>query len=110
MPWGGSKLQFSHMTVDAETKQWVRRFAHGGLLAENGTQAICRDLLAFSLLRLEAAGFPIIMHVHDEAVAEVKAGARTLEEFEQIMTVVPAWAEGFPISAAGWTGGRYKKD
>lgn len=110
MPWGGSKLQFSHMTVDAETKQWVRRFAHGGLLAENGTQAICRDLLAFSLLRLEAAGFPIIMHVHDEAVAEVKAGARTLEEFEQIMTVVPAWAEGFPISAAGWVGNRYKKD
>ena len=110
MPWGGSKLQFSHMTVDAETKQWIRRFAHGGLLTENITQAICRDLLAEALLRLEAAGFPIIMHVHDEAVAEVKAGARTLEEFEQIMTVVPAWAEGFPISAAGWVGNRYKKD
>ena len=110
MSWGGSKLQFSHMTVDADTKQWIRRFAHGGLLTENITQAICRDLLAEALLRLEAAGFPIIMHVHDEAVAEVQLGTRTLEEFEQIMTVVPAWAEGFPISAAGWVGNRYKKD
>ena len=110
MPWGGSKIQFSHMTVDAETKQWVRRFAHGGLLAENITQAICRDILALSMLRLEANGFPIVLHVHDEAVAEVPTGARALEELIQIMTVVPAWAAGFPISASGWSGERYRKD
>jgi DNA polymerase bacteriophage-type len=105
-----SKLQFSHMTVDAETKQWVRRFAHGGLLAENITQAVCRDILVASLLRLERAGFPIVLHVHDEAVAEVALGTRSLEEFEAVMTVVPTWAEGFPISAAGWVGERYRKD
>ena len=105
-----SKLQLSHMTVDAETKQWVRRFAHGGLLTENVTQAVCRDILVEALLRLERAGFPIVLHVHDEAVDESPAGTRTLEEFEAVMTVVPAWAEGFPISAAGWVGERYRKD
>ena len=110
MPWGGSKIQFSHMTVDAETKQWVRRFAHGGLLVENVTQATCRDVLVEAMLRLEADGFPVELHVHDEAVGEVLAGTRTLEEFEQVMTEVPAWARGFPISAAGWIGTRYKKD
>lgn len=110
MPWGGAKIQFSHMTVDAETKQWVRRFAHGGLLAENVTQATCRDVLVEAMLRLETNGFPIILHVHDEAVGEVLAGTRTLEEFEQVMTVVPSWAAGFPISAAGWVGERYRKD
>lgn len=110
MPWGGSKVQLSHMTVDAETKQWVRRFVHGGVLVENCVQAICRDVLAEALLRLERAGFPIILHVHDEAVAEVPKGARTLEEFTEILTVVPSWAEGFPISAAGWVGERYRKD
>ena len=105
-----SKLQLSHMTVDAETKQWVRRFAHGGLLTENVTQAVCRDILVEALLRLERAGFPIVLHVHDEAVDESPAGTRTLEEFEAVMTVAPAWAEGFPISAAGWVGERYRKD
>lgn len=110
MPWGDIRPQFSHMTVDAETKQWVRRFAHGGLLTENITQAVCRDILAQAMLRLEENGFPIVMHVHDEAVGEIRAGTRTLEEFEQIMTVTPPWATGFPISAAGWAGERYKKD
>lgn len=105
-----TKLQLSHMTVDAKTKQWVRRFVHGGLLTENITQAVCRDILAAGLLRLEANGFPVVLHVHDEAVGEVLKNTRTLEEFIQILTVAPPWAGGFPISAAGWVGERYRKD
>ena len=110
MPWGGSQLQLSHNVVDSTTKQWVRRFAHGGVLTENVIQALCRDILVEALLRLEANGFPIVLHVHDEAVAEVPTGTRTLEEFIRVMTVPPAWADGFPISASGWTGERYRKD
>ena len=82
----------------------------GPVIVHNCTQAVCRDLLVEAMLRLEANGFPVVLHVHDEAVAEVPAGARTLEEFEQIMCVAPGWAAGFPISAAGWAGERYRKD
>lgn len=110
MPWGTARAQFSHMTVDATTKRWIRRFAHGGLLVENCVQAICRDILAQAMLRLEAAGFPVVLHVHDEIVAEVPKGTKTLEEFIEVMTAVPDWAAGFPISASGWAGERYRKD
>jgi len=106
----GVRSQLSAMTVDAETKQWVRRFLHGGILTENIVQALCRDILVEAMLRLEAHGFPIVLHVHDEAGAEVPIGARSLEEFKAIMTQVPQWAAGFPISAAGWVGERYRKD
>ena len=60
-------------------------------------------------LNLEKAGYPICLHVHDEALAEMPIGKGSLEEFNQIMEIVPPWAKGMPIKAAGWTGFRYRK-
>ena len=109
MPWGKEKLSVTAMTVDSLTKQWVRRPLGHPILSENATQAMCRDLLAMGLLRCEAAGYRVIGHVHDEIVAEVPEGFGSVEEMEAIMSEVPKWAEGMPISAEGYRAKRYRK-
>jgi DNA polymerase len=83
--------------------------AYGGLWTENVVSGIARDLLAEAMLRIEAAGYPIVLHVHDELVAEVPIGFGGTEEFTQLMTRKPAWALELPIAASAWTGARYCK-
>ena len=61
------------------------------------------------MLRIKAAGYRIVLHVHDEIVAEVPAGFGSIEEFTRLMTRKPAWALELPIAAGAWTGTRYRK-
>jgi len=91
------------------TREWCRVSTYGGKLAENITQAICRDLLAEAMLRVESVGFPIVVHVHDEVIAEIYFTDSDLTRFEALMAVVPPWAVGFPIAAACWRSARYIK-
>ena len=81
----------------------------GGTLTENIVQAVARDCLAESIRRLEAAGYRIVFHVHDEVVVEAHDG-QTLEDVCAIMGQVPAWADDLPLKADGWTGSYYTKD
>jgi DNA polymerase len=83
--------------------------AYGGLWTENIVSGIARDLLAAAMLRVEAAGYPIVLHVHDELVCEVPIGFGSVEEFTHLMTRKPAWALDLPIAASAWTGPRYCK-
>jgi DNA polymerase len=81
--------------------QLVLQETWGATLVENATQAIARDLLAHGMMNLEAAGYPIVFHVHDEAVMEVPIGQGSVEEACAIMARAPAWAEGLPLRADG---------
>lgn len=96
--------------VNSVTKKWERFALYGGLICENAVQAIARDILASGLLKAEEAGYPIIGHVHDEAIAEMPKGEGSIAEFEAILCDLPAWAGGLPLVAAGWRGKRYRKD
>lgn len=89
--------------------QWVRSATYGGKLVENITQATARDLMAYSMVRLEKAKMPVVMHTHDEIVTDVPKGSGLLESMTKIMCEVPAWAEGLPIKAEGFTAERYEK-
>jgi len=81
---------------------FVDQTAWYGTLVENLVQAVARDLLAAALLRLEHAGYPIVLHCHDEAVAEVPRGFGLVQDFLRIMLALPQWAEGLPIAAKPW--------
>jgi DNA polymerase len=83
--------------------------AYGGLWAENVVSGIARDLLADAMLRIEAAGYGIVLHVHDEVVAEVPERFGSTDEFTHLMIRKPAWALDLPIAAKAWTGKRYTK-
>ena len=83
--------------------------AYGGLWTESVVSGIARDLLADAMLRIEAAGLAIVLHVHDEIVAEVPIGRGSVDEFIQLMTRKPSWAPDLPIAASAWTGLRYCK-
>ena len=95
----------------ANTSKWARVATYGGSLLENIIQAICRDLLADAMLRLEAEGIPVVLHVHDEAVVEVpfEFVERARAIMTGIMNSVPWWAKGFPLTAKCVVMTRYGK-
>lgn len=109
-PRGLTVLNISYHGVDSYTGKWSAISTYGGKLVENCVQAVSRDILAAAMLRLNAAGYPIVMHVHDEVVAEVPEGFGSVEDFEKIMSQKEAWFSDWPIKASGgWRGKRYRK-
>jgi hypothetical protein len=65
--------------------------------------------VAAAMLRLEAAGYPIVLHIHDEIVAEVPNDVHSVDEFQRIITMLPTWAEGLPVAAKVRNGLRFAK-
>lgn len=109
--WGGTSL--SYMGMDQSTKKWKRIETYGGKLVENCVQAIARDCLAQAIENLEAAGLPVVFHVHDEVVIDTApfgTEEEMLHKVVDIMTTPILWAEGLPLGADGWVGKFFKKD
>lgn len=105
-----TRTRIKYQGENQTTRQWGWQYTYGGKLAENIVQALCRDLLAWSMPGVEAAGYKIILSVHDELLTEVPDTPEyTVKELERLMCVLPAWAKDFPLSAEGWEGKRYKK-
>lgn len=125
-PWDEEKQQLHFMGVNSVTKKWEEHYTYGGSLVENITQAVARDIMAEAMLRVEDAGFKILMSVHDELVTEVRhvhcgasyiepaQGNKYVKRLEEQMCIIPDWGQddvvgNIPISAEGWYGQRYKK-
>ena len=85
-----------------------RRATYGGKLTENIVQAVCRDLLAATLVRLERAAIRVVLHVHDEVVAEI-TDAVQLDQMRCLMCEAPSWAAGLPLHVRAFASKRYRK-
>jgi DNA polymerase len=87
-------------------KVWTRLRTYPGKLVANATQSTARDVLADSMLVAEAAGYEIVLSVHDELVTQSEHSSVGLSE---IMSAGHDWTEGLPLAAAGFEATRYKK-
>jgi DNA polymerase len=108
--WGGPSI--TYMGVNDKNK-WGRIETYGGKLVENVVQAIARDCLAQAIEHLEAAGLPVVFHIHDEVVIDTPAFDSNdvmLDKVVKIMSTPIPWAEGLPLGADGWVGAFFKKD
>jgi DNA polymerase len=104
------KDQITYDGVNQVTRKWSRLNTYSGKIVENLCQAIARDCLAESLVRLEMAGYRTVMHVHDEVVLEVERGVGSAEEVGAIMGQSLDWAPGLPLTADAFETDYYRKD
>ena len=102
---GGESVVYEGIVVG---NKWDKIESYGGKFVENIVQAIARDILAEALMRLEEKGFNIVMHIHDEVVIE--SDSSSVEEINEIMSLVPNWAPGLILDADGFESEFYKKD
>lgn len=92
------------------TDGWAWRDTYGARFFENIVQAACRDIMAMAMLRLEAAHYPVVIHVHDEPVTEVPCGYGSLQEVTELMEARESWYADWPVKSGGeWRGKRFKK-
>ena len=95
----------------ADAKEWPRARLWRGLACENIVQATANDILREALRRMDAAGIEVVLHVHDEIVAEVdtEKSEELAAAMRAVMVTPPAWAEGLPLGASGKVLSRYGK-
>ncbi len=105
-PHGG----LSYVGLNQYSRRWERLRTYGGRLAENVTQATARDVFAEGLKRCEANGYPVVMHVHDEAICETPdTDEYSGEAVARFLATPPDWANGLPLAAEGSETKRYRK-
>lgn len=103
------KKTIQFLGLDKTKKKLAPEISHGGILTENIVQATARDLMMPALLRLEKAGYRVLLSVYDEGVCEKELGTGSVSEFVRILCEQPEWGPGLPIEAKGWSGPRYRK-
>lgn len=94
----------------ANTGNWCELETYGGKITENVVQAIARDCLAAAMKNIEAAGYQIVMHIHDEVILDAPVDRADLDTVCKLMCQPIPWAEGLLLNADGFVGDYYKKD
>ena len=102
--------EITYMGQDQYTRKWQALKTYGGKFFENIVQATAADLLWAAIPKAEAAGYPVVLRVHDELLTEPEdSDAFNVAGLATLMTDTPKWAAGLPVAAAGFEAKRYKK-
>lgn len=103
--------QISYMGVNQYTRQWCRLKTYGGKLFENVCQAVARDVMAHNMPAIEAAGYQIVLTVHDEVITEAPDSPDfNPDHLGTLLAAAPPWAADMPLAAGGFEDYRYRKD
>ena len=107
----GAGDEITYQGQDQYTRKWSRIKTYGGKIAENITQAVARDVMYHAMPEIEAAGFEILLSVHDELITETPDTNHFTESLlSDIMSTNKEWSQGLPLAAAGFETYRYRKD
>ena len=97
--------------INQYSRKWQAISSYGGKFFENICQAVARDVLASNMPLIEQAGYDIVLTVHDEVICEAPNTADfNADHLSSLLSTVPPWAEGLPLSSGGFESLRYKKD
>jgi DNA polymerase len=103
--------KITYMGVNQYSRKWCRLHTYGGKIFENVCQAVARDVMARNMPAIEAAGYQIVLTVHDEVICETPDSDDFNEEhLSGLLAANPPWALDMPLAAAGFQTTRYRKD
>lgn len=107
----GDEVEFDNWGVSfwGTKKGWRKLDLYGGAQMAHVVSRTARDILARAMIRLEGAGYPLVLTVHDEALSEVAEDFGSPEEYQRLMEVREPWFGDLPITAKAWTDVRYVK-
>jgi DNA polymerase len=104
---GGTSIAYDTQ----RTAGWGETETYSGKICENVVQGVARDLLMNALKNIEAAGYTVVSHVHDEVIVDANKGSLTVDALGAMMCKLPEWADtSLPLEAAGFTSEYYMKD
>lgn len=101
----------TYMGLNQYSRKWCRLKSYGGKLFENICQAVARDVMTANMPLIEAAGYQIVLTVHDEVICEAPdTDDFNPEHLASLLAANPIWALDMPLAAAGFETDRYRKD
>ena len=105
------RIETDGITAATQEGSVRRTYTYGANLFQNKIQATARDIFAHMLVKIDEAGYKIVMHVHDEVVIEVDTARAKegLKEVIEIMSTAPEWAQEVPLAAEGIITKEYTK-
>ena len=111
MPWDKTDIRCAWQCQAWKQGRWITRDMYGGLCTQNVVEHLARDIMVRGMQNCEAAGFPVIMTVHDEIVTEPLTENANADRLRELMLNIPQWAIdlGIPVDAECWIGEEYKK-
>ena len=101
----------SYMGINQFNRKWDRLDTYSGKLVENATQAIARDVMTHNMPIIDAAGYEIVLSVHDELICETPdTPDYNVATLSKLLSAPPPWALDMPLAAAGFETHAYRKD